>query len=171
MMGPSEQERAIAQLAALISRSKIAMLTTVTEEGALRSRPVTTQGTRFDGDLWFFTRIGSTKVDDVQQDRRVGLTYSTPSDNAYISLSGTARVIIDPAKSSELWDPSYQTWFPGGPSDPDLALIHVSVEHAEYWTAPALTWPLSAGFVTMAPENRDNPEFHARIVLDRRSGS
>ena len=111
---PSEHERAVAQLAALIGQIKIAMLTTVTEEGALRRRPITTQGARFDGDLRFFTRIGSSKVDDVRQDRRVGLTYSTSSDNAYVSLSGTARVIVDPAKSAECWDPSCQTWFPGG---------------------------------------------------------
>ena len=31
---------------------------------------------------------------------------------------------------------------PRGAKDPDLALIHVSVEHAEYGSAPALTWPL-----------------------------
>jgi hypothetical protein len=47
------------------------------------------------------------------------------------------------------------------------ALIKVTVELAEYWAAPALTWPLSAGFVVMAPEQRDDPRFHARIVLDR----
>jgi hypothetical protein len=27
-------------------------------------------------------------------------------------------------------------------------------------------WPLSAGFVVMSPDHRDNPEFHARIVLE-----
>lgn len=167
MMRPSDREEAVKRLAALIGQIKIAMVTTVTGEGALQSRPITTQGARFDGDLWFFTRIGSSKVEDLQEDRRVSLTYSSPRDNAYVSLSGNARVLADAAKSAELWDPSYQAWFPDGPSDPELALIHVSVERAEYWAAPALTWPLSAGFVVMAPEQRDDPEFHARIVLER----
>jgi hypothetical protein len=115
--------------------------------------------------------MGSSKVEDVGQDRRVGLTYSRPSDNIYVSPFGTARILVDRAKAMDLWDPSYETWFPGGPSDPDLALVHVRVERAEYWAAPALTWPLSAGFVVMSPDHRDNPEFHARIVLDRRGRS
>ena len=71
----------------------------------------------------------------------------------------------DPKKAEQLWDPSYERWFPGGPGDPSLVLIQVSVERAEYWEAPALTWPLMAGFVVMAPEQRDDPEFHARVVL------
>ena len=116
-------------------------------------------------------RGDSGKLDQVRQHRRVGLTYARPTDNTYVSLSGTAQVVIDRAKAEELWDPSYQAWFPGGPSDPDLAMIKVTVELAEYWAAPALTWPLSAGFVVMAPDHRDDPRFHARIVLDPRDRS
>jgi hypothetical protein len=104
----------------------------------------------------------------VRQHRLVGLTYATPTDNTYVSLSGTAQVVVDQAKAEALRDPSYQAWFPGGPSDPDLALIKVTVELAEYWAAPALTWPLSAGSVVMAPDQRDDPRFHATIVLDER---
>ena len=94
-----------------------------------------------------------------------GLTYAKPGDNCYVAIAGTAEVIVDAKKVQDLWAPSYQAWFPGGPNDPDLALIKVSVETAEYWSAPALTWPLSAGFVVMAPAQRDDPQFHARIVL------
>ena len=95
----------------------------------------------------------------------VGLTYAKPEDNCYVAIAGTAQIVVDAKKVQDLWIPSYQAWFPGGPNDPDLALIKVSVETAEYWSAPALTWPLSAGFVVMAPAQRDDPQFHARIVL------
>jgi general stress protein 26 len=168
MTPETEREQAVGTLSALIRRTRIAMLTTLTEEGAFQSRPITTHGARFDGDLWFLTRVDSAKLDQVRHHRRVGLTYARPTDNTYISLSGTAQVVVDRAKADELWDASYQAWLPGGPSDPDLTLIKVTVELAEYWAAPALTWPLSAGFVVMAPDQRDDPRFHARIVLDRR---
>jgi general stress protein 26 len=141
------------------------MLTTLTEDGVFRSRPVTTHGAGFDGDLWFLTRMGSAKIEEVRQHRRVGLTYARPEDNSYVAIAGTAEVVLDPKKAEELWDPSYRAWFPGGPTDPDLALIKVTVTNAEYWTAPVLTWPLSAGFVVMAADQRDDPRFHARIVL------
>lgn len=168
MAHDTEREQAVGKLAALIRQTRIGMLTTLTEEGAFRSRPVTTHGARFDGDPWFLTRVDSAKLDQVRQHRRVGLTYAEPTHNTYVSLSGTAQVVLDRAKAEELWDPSYQGWFPGGPSDPDLALIKVTVERAEYWAAPALTWPLSAGFVVMASDQRDDPWFHASIVLDPR---
>ena len=44
----------------------------------------------------------------------MGLTYNSPGHNMYVSLSGTARGVVDQKKAADLWDPSYQTWFPGG---------------------------------------------------------
>jgi len=168
MTPDTDRGQAVGTLAALIRQIRIAMLTTLTAEGVFRSRPITTHGARFDGDLWFLTRVDSAKLDQVRQHHRVGLTYARPTDNTYVSVSGTAQVVIDRSKAEELWDPSYHAWFPGGPSDPDLALIKATVELAEYWAAPALTWPLSAGFVVMAPDLRDDPRFHARIVIHQR---
>ena len=123
MTRDTQRDQAIGKLAELIRQIRIAMLTTLTDEGAFRSRPITTHGARFDGDLWFLTRVDSAKLDQVREHRRVGLTYARPTDNTYVALSGTAQVVIDQAKAEELWDPSYQAWFPGGPSDPDLAEI------------------------------------------------
>jgi general stress protein 26 len=163
----AEREQAIRKLAELIEKIRIAMLTTVSEDGTLWSRPITTQRARFDGDLWFITRLESPKAREVRQHRQVSLSYVRPEENAYVSVSGTAQLVSDPKKAAELWDPSYQDWFPGGPSDPHLVLIRVSVERAEYWDAPALTWPFVAAFVVLAPEQRDDPEFHAKIVLKK----
>jgi general stress protein 26 len=168
MMDPqTEREQAIRKLAELIGKIRIAMLTTITEEGSLWSRPITTQRASFDGDLWFITKLDSPKAREVGLNRRVSLSYARPEENVYVSVSGTAQIVSDPKKAEQLWDPSYQRWFPGGPGDPSLALIRVSVERAEYWDAPALTWLFEAGFVVMAPEQRDNAEFHARIVLKK----
>jgi general stress protein 26 len=161
----TEREQTIETLGAMMGKIRIAMLTTLTDDGQFRSRPITTHGARFDGDLWFLTRVDSGKLDELEQHHRVGLSYASPAENIYVSLSGTARISMDRAKARELWDPSYDAWFPGGPSDPTLALIKVVVELAEYWAAPAHTWPLSAGFVDMSAEHRNDPRFHARIVL------
>jgi general stress protein 26 len=161
----TERQQIIERLGEMIGKVRIAMLTTLTDDGEFRSRPITTHGARFDGDLWFLTRIDSAKVDELGQHRRVGVSYASPRDNIYVSLSGTARISMDGARARELWDPSYSTWFPGGPTDPELALIKVMVDVAEYWAAPTNTWPLSAGFVVMSPDRRSDPRFHARIVL------
>ncbi len=77
------------------------------------------------------------KVDEVQNEQRVNLSYANPDDSRYVSVSGTARLIRDQRKAKELWNPLYKAWFPQGPGDPNLALLKVSFEKAEYWDAPS----------------------------------
>ena len=161
---PIDRDSAIRKLGELIGEIRIGMLTTTTEDGSLRSRPMTTQLAKFDGKLWFFTKRDSPKADEMRLHRRVSLSYAKPEDNSYISISGTAELITDPKKAHELWDPSYEQWFPQGTSDPSLILIRVTVEQAEYWHAPSSVFTLQAGFVVLAPERRDNPEFHSKIA-------
>ena len=162
---PMDRDSSIRKLAELIGELRIAMLTTTTEDGSIRSRPMTTQLAKFDGKLWFFTKRESPKADEIRRHRRVSLSYAKPEDNSYVSISGTAELITDPKKAQELWDPSYEQWFPQGASDPSLILIRVTVEQAEYWHAPSSAFTLQAGFVVLAPERRDNPEFHAKIAM------
>jgi general stress protein 26 len=116
---------------------RIAMMTTVETDGSLRSRPMATQDMEFDGDLWFFTKASAPKVDDVQRDEQVNLGYSKPDENLFVSVSGTAQLVRDRQKMDELWKPALKAWFPNGKEDPDLALLKVTVESAEYWDAPS----------------------------------
>ncbi len=51
----------------------------------------------------------------------------------YLSLSGSAELVSSPAKVRELWKESYRSWFPRGAEDPELVLIAVRPEEAEYW--------------------------------------
>jgi general stress protein 26 len=114
---------------------RVAMLTTLEEDGTLRSRPMATQDMDFVGDLWFFTQADAPKVDEVQQHRQVNISYAKPDDNLYVSVSGTAQLVRDRQKIEELWKPSpfLKIWFPKGKDDPNLALLQVSVTSAEYW--------------------------------------
>jgi len=50
-----------------------------------------------------------------------------------VSVSGNAIVVDDLAKKQALWSKLSEAWFPGGPSDPDLALVEVRIVHANYW--------------------------------------
>ncbi|MBA3945682.1 MAG: pyridoxamine 5'-phosphate oxidase family protein [Herpetosiphonaceae bacterium] len=129
---------------------RIAMLTTQSDDGTLRSRPMATQEMEFDGDLWFFTYASTPKVEEVKQDQHINLSYAKPDDNLYVSVSGTANLVRDPQKMKELWKPILKTWFPKGLEDPDLALLKVSVTKAEYWETNAGTVQILAGFVKAA---------------------
>ena len=112
---------------------RTAMLTTVEADGSLRSRPMWTQGDAFDGSLWFFTSDEAPKVDELEANPHVGLSYAAPDKDLYISVTGRAQLVHDRAKAEELWNVFAEAWFPGGVDDPHLALLRVDVEHAHYW--------------------------------------
>ncbi|MEZ4732374.1 MAG: pyridoxamine 5'-phosphate oxidase family protein [Caldilineaceae bacterium] len=126
----------IQKLGELIEAIDFAMLTTVDTDGTLRSRPMSTQQVEFDGDLWFFTGADAAKVYEVNQEHQVNVSYAAPDDQRYVSISGWAELVRDRQKMEELWNPVYKAWFPDGLDDPNLALLKVHVEKAEYWDSP-----------------------------------
>lgn len=128
-----DRQASIEKLNSLIKDIKFAMLTTAESDGTLRSRPMATQQSPFDGDLYFFTYGHAPKVEEAQQHRNVNLSYANPDDNAYVSVSGKAELLRDRSKMEELWNPIYKAWFPKGLDEPDIALLKVNVEQAEYW--------------------------------------
>lgn len=141
-------DEAVKKLGELIKDINIAMLTTADEDtGVLRSRPMGTQKVEFNGDLWFFTRDDSPKVDEIKQEKNVNVSYASISDQRYVSVSGKATIIKDKAKAKELWEPTLKAFFPDGLDDPKLALLKVSVEQAEYWDSPSSAVVRVVGFV------------------------
>ncbi|CAA9537043.1 MAG: General stress protein [uncultured Thermomicrobiales bacterium] len=131
----------------LIKDIRIAMMTTVEADGSLRSRPMATQEAEFDGDLWFFSHETAPKVDEIHQDRRVNLSYAGNKENTWVSVSGTASVVRDRATMDAFWNPALKAWFPEGLDDPDLALLKVDVEQAEYWDTSSSKIVHAVGFV------------------------
>jgi len=140
------REEAIEKLRSLIKDIQTAMLTTI-DDGVLRSRPMQTQQTEFDGDLWFFTSSETHKTEEIEKDNRVNLAYASPNDNSYVSVSGRAELVKDRAKMEELWNPILKAWFPKGLDDPNITLLKVSVEAAEYWDSTSSTIVQVAGFI------------------------
>jgi general stress protein 26 len=124
----------IEKLNLLIKDIDIAMLATI-DKGVLRSRPMATQETDFDGELWFFTSRQTHTAEEIDKDNRVNVSYSEPADKRYVSMSGTAELVEDRTKIEELWSPTFLAWFPKGLDDQNLILLKVTVEQAEYWDA------------------------------------
>jgi len=119
----------------LIRNIKFAMFTTRDGNGHLHSRPMTTQnqGIEADEGLWFFMSKSGDPVKELKADPIVNLVYADPSEDTYVSVSGTAAMLEDGAKKKQLWNKLAEAWFPGGPTDPDLALVQVRIVEASYW--------------------------------------
>jgi general stress protein 26 len=118
----------------LIRSSRIAMLTSVSPEGTLVSKPMANQDVEFDGDVWFIAERDSVKVRNIQANPQVNVAYS--SSDSWVSVSGTAAVVDDQAKLAELWDTFTDAWMEGGPENPNNILIRIRADSAEYWDTP-----------------------------------
>lgn len=114
---------------------EVAMLTTIAVDGSLHSRPMGTLKPITLRELWFFARNDSTKIEEIENDRQVSLTYSSPVRHRYVAVASTASVVRDVEKARELWTPIARLWFPEGPADPSLRLLRVVPRHIEYWDA------------------------------------
>jgi general stress protein 26 len=119
----------------LIKDMRFAMFTTHHADGHLHSRPMTTQNGKVDeGDsLWFFMSRSSEAVSDLLASDQVNVAYADPGKDTYVSVSGRAALVEDPAQKKRLWSRINDAWFPGGPDDPEVALVRVSITHAHYW--------------------------------------
>ncbi|MEV6286133.1 pyridoxamine 5'-phosphate oxidase family protein [Kribbella sp. NPDC051770] len=133
----TEQPDPVTKVAELVDRAKISMLTTMTLDGRHVSRPMAVQEVEFDGDLWFFAASDSAKVADVLAHPQVNVSFSNDKASEWTSIAGTASVVEDRQKAEELWSPQLKTWFPDGLETPELVLIKVRAESAEYWDAPS----------------------------------
>ncbi|MBD8635168.1 pyridoxamine 5'-phosphate oxidase family protein [Stenotrophomonas sp. 169] len=149
----ADRQQHITQLAALIKDVEVAMFTTTGVDGRLYSRPLGTQEVEFDGDLWFATSADSPKVAEIALNPRVNVAYASTSKNSYVSVSGTAEIVADRAKIDELWSPAMKLFFPEGKDDPNLRLIHVHAESAEYWDGPGTLLGKALSFVLSAVQD------------------
>ena len=137
------------KLRELVKDIDFCMLTTIDEQGDMHSRPMSANGEiDANGDLWFFTGASSHKVSEVSKSPKVNVSFADPKNQHYVSISGAATLVRDRKKIDELWKPEFKMWFPEGKDDPEVALLRIGLEKAEYWDSPSSTIGYALSFVT-----------------------
>jgi general stress protein 26 len=131
---PLQEQRA--DLFKRLEKTPTCMLITHDAGGNMRVRPMTTQRVEEPGVLWLFVGASSHLAADIEANPNVLLTYADTGDSAYAAVRGIATVLRDPAKAKELWSKFAEAWFPGGPDDPNLALLCITLASAEHWEPP-----------------------------------
>lgn len=133
--GMSEHtELAQDKVVSIMKDQRFCMVTSVGPEGRLHAHPMTPQEVTEDGDVWFFVDKSSEQAHNIGSEKRVNLAFSDGS--TWLSVAGHARVLRDEAKIDELWNPIVEAWFPDGKGAPNVALLHVESDSAEYWDTP-----------------------------------
>jgi general stress protein 26 len=95
------------------------------------------------------------------------------SSYEYVAVSGRARVVEDQQKLNELWTEGLRVWFPTGSGDPELALLAIDVEKADYWSDPASSITYALAYVkARVTGERPSPDeiAESKSVRFQRSG-
>lgn len=134
----TDQPQAQQRLNELIKDIRFAMFTTVDSHGKLRSRPMTVQKDADSGRdvtkcLWFFMSRKSETVTEFSHSPSVNVAFADTDNDTYVSVSGQAQLVEDLAMKDRLWSKMNEAWFPAGVQDPDLALVQVEIDEAEFW--------------------------------------
>lgn len=146
-----------AKLWDMIDDIRVAMLTTEAG-GGLESRPMSAYVDKDAGLIWFITKIESNKTDEIKDDAHVNLAFADSNANKYVSVTGTARIVRDPAKQKELWNPFAEAWLPEGPESPTTELICVTPAHGTVWDSPgklAMLVKVAKANITQTPPKDD----------------
>ena len=121
----------------LIARSfRTAMVTTRGLDGTPHTRPMSVARIDDNGDMWFATGINSTKFSEIEANSQTSIVMQ--SGLCFAAFSGTAEGVVDRYLARKLWKEAWRPWFPGGPTDPELKLMCVHLDHGEYWDLTGL---------------------------------
>jgi general stress protein 26 len=155
-------EKKLEDLYGLIEGIETAMLTTRRKDGHLVSRAMQTQKREAGADVWFVTDIGSHKLDELEFDPHVNVSYYKDRTREWVSISGTAVITQDREIIHELYEPDWKAWFgdeggarDGGPDDPRLALVLIEAHSVTYLKKdrpqPLVLFEIAKGMITGTP--------------------
>ena len=103
-------------------------------------------------------QASSLKVTEIEKLPKVNVSFADPDNQRYVSVSGSAQLVRDRAKIAELWKPEFKISFTEGKDDPEIALLRVSLEKAEYWDSPSSTIGYALSFVSSLVTGKE-PDF------------
>lgn len=115
---------------------KNGMLTTLSASGRIHSAPMRTFAIEDDYLIWMFASKDSESVKNIILNGDCMLNYADQETFLYVSINAHGEISTSTAEIDRLWKDKYTSWFPYGKTDPNLCMIKLSPERAEYWDNP-----------------------------------
>jgi general stress protein 26 len=116
-----------------------AMLSTVTANGEIASRPMSNNGdVEYDGDNYFFAFENTHTIKEIEANAKVGLTFVGAKGllgkpPIFIAIEAKAQLIRDKAQFEAHWNSDIEEWAKDGIDTPGLTLIKAHATRIHYW--------------------------------------
>ncbi|HEV7636408.1 MAG TPA: pyridoxamine 5'-phosphate oxidase family protein [Bradyrhizobium sp.] len=115
---------------------KIGFAKLVTRDGnKLRARPMSAHLERDENAIYFLTDARRHKDEEIARDANVNLSFADPGSQKYVSLSGTAAISNDRARTKQLFSTPAQAWWDSA-EGPNIRVLKIMPDDAEYWDSP-----------------------------------
>jgi general stress protein 26 len=144
-------ERMLEGAEAVVSRARHCWLMTSSREGRIHARPmgqVISSRSPTDWTLSFLADARSEKVRDIDAAQGVRLTFECEED-AFVSVSGLATVISDPAAVAQRWLPAYDCHFATAADTIHARFIDIRIDEIRLWIRGLTSEPFGSASVTL----------------------
>ncbi|WP_309572197.1 pyridoxamine 5'-phosphate oxidase family protein [Deinococcus sp.] len=126
--------KSMAELAKKMRGLDLCLMTTVTSNGRLGSRPMSNNGeVEYDGTSYFFTWEQSRTAKDIAKDKHVQLNFRAEKQFLFVAVQGEATLTDDRDAMKEHWHKELEQWFKEGLDTPGLTMIEVKAKRVNWW--------------------------------------
>ncbi|ANF81905.1 general stress protein [Acinetobacter sp. NCu2D-2] len=120
----------------LLKEVRFTMISHQTENNEIHAQPMTMLNSdklNEHENLYFLLKDTNDIVKALSAGRsNLGLTFSKPSNDTYISISAEGHITTDRTLIETLWNPWAENWF-DGKDDPSVRVLVAKAISAEYW--------------------------------------
>jgi general stress protein 26 len=137
----------LALCADLMTRAEAAYVTTVDEDGFPQTRAMFNLRRQAQFPVlealfrehaanlltFFTTNTSSRKVAQLAANAKAAVYYAEPAEFRGLNLVGWLDIVTDDEIKHRLWQPGWERYYPGGPTDPDYAVLRMRPMSARYY--------------------------------------
>jgi general stress protein 26 len=130
-----EKEEASQKAAALVDRSKIALLGTNGDNGYPQIKAMLVPDHEGIKRIWFSTNTSSRRVGQLRRDPKACVYFVDFQIWQGLMLVGTMEILQDADSRRRLWHPGDEQYYPQGVADPDYTVLRFTAQWGNYYHA------------------------------------
>ena len=144
----AEVERLLAGATEAVADIRNCWLATAAGGDGAHARPVERLKREPGDDAWtirFLTDGRSRKAAEIRRDGRVTLIFQRDADDAFVAVTGTARLYPEAPEGGRRWRRAYDPFFPTGKDRACAAFVEIAAERLELWIRGVTPEPIGLG--------------------------